>query len=267
MSRTLWPESQKLYGHAFEIFCLAASHKGDCAASACKAKQEKYSDIIIWQIIQNEADSSKQQSSVPACKLQGFQHLTVVQMEFSKNDMWLLACTRDRQVLLFKRQSPDNYEFTLGKRLKEAHTRIIWALNWSHDDVFFATASRENKKSVKIWNGMADEDKLGTLHSMLPAGQVPSATSLQFFPETIQWPGSDEKSYALLVGLETGALSIWTQRGETWNLVHNIASYLTHGLTVRRIKFGQYESSDRGNKYTVGTCGNDHTVRIFEIKF
>ena len=38
MSRTLWPESQKLYGHAFEIFCLAASHKGDCAASACKAK-------------------------------------------------------------------------------------------------------------------------------------------------------------------------------------------------------------------------------------
>ena len=38
MSRTLWPESQKLYGHAFEIFCIAASHKGDCAASANKAK-------------------------------------------------------------------------------------------------------------------------------------------------------------------------------------------------------------------------------------
>jgi hypothetical protein len=38
MSRTLWPESQKLYGHTFEIFCIASSHKGDCAASACKAK-------------------------------------------------------------------------------------------------------------------------------------------------------------------------------------------------------------------------------------
>lgn len=48
MSRTLWPESQKLYGHAFEIFCMASSHKGDCAASACKAKHEKYADIIIW---------------------------------------------------------------------------------------------------------------------------------------------------------------------------------------------------------------------------
>lgn len=48
MTHTLWPESQKLYGHAFEIFCITASHKGDCAASSCKAKQEMYSDIIIW---------------------------------------------------------------------------------------------------------------------------------------------------------------------------------------------------------------------------
>ena len=48
MTHTLWPESQKLYGHAFEIFCIAASHKGDCAASSCKAKQEIYADIIIW---------------------------------------------------------------------------------------------------------------------------------------------------------------------------------------------------------------------------
>ena len=48
MTQTLWPESQKLYGHAFEIFCITASHKGDCAASSCKAKQEMYADIIIW---------------------------------------------------------------------------------------------------------------------------------------------------------------------------------------------------------------------------
>jgi len=48
MSTTLWPESQKLYGHAMEIYCVTASHKGDCAASSCKAKSEIYSDIIIW---------------------------------------------------------------------------------------------------------------------------------------------------------------------------------------------------------------------------
>ena len=48
MSKTLWPELQKLYGHAFEVYCVATSHKGDCAASACKAKDKKYADIIIW---------------------------------------------------------------------------------------------------------------------------------------------------------------------------------------------------------------------------
>jgi elongator complex protein 2 len=48
MARTLWPESQKLYGHPYELFCLTASHKGDIAASACKSKQEDHAGIIIW---------------------------------------------------------------------------------------------------------------------------------------------------------------------------------------------------------------------------
>lgn len=26
MARTLWPEQQKLYGHVFEIFCIAVSN-------------------------------------------------------------------------------------------------------------------------------------------------------------------------------------------------------------------------------------------------
>ncbi len=78
MSRTLWPEQQKLYGHAFEVFCIATSHRGDCAASASKAKEKKYADIIIW-------DLRKGQTSVPCCKLSAH-NLTVVQLEFSKCD-------------------------------------------------------------------------------------------------------------------------------------------------------------------------------------
>jgi elongator complex protein 2 len=50
MARTLWPEQQKLYGHVFEVFCIAASHSGEIAASACKAKEQKYADIIIWDL-------------------------------------------------------------------------------------------------------------------------------------------------------------------------------------------------------------------------
>ena len=95
MSRTLWPEQQKLYGHAFEIFCVAASHKGDCAASASVAKDKKYADIIVW-------DLRKGQTSVPSCKLTAHT-LTVVQLEFSKCDQYLLSCSRDRSWALFKR--------------------------------------------------------------------------------------------------------------------------------------------------------------------
>jgi elongator complex protein 2 len=50
MARTLWPEQQKLYGHVFEVFCVATTSKGDLAASACKAQEEKYADIIIWDL-------------------------------------------------------------------------------------------------------------------------------------------------------------------------------------------------------------------------
>lgn len=50
MARTLWPEQQKLYGHVFEVFCAAVAYKGDCAASSCKAKDQKYADINIWDL-------------------------------------------------------------------------------------------------------------------------------------------------------------------------------------------------------------------------
>ena len=96
MTRTLWPEQQKLYGHAFEIFAVATSHIGDCAASSCKAKEKKYADIIIW-------DLRKGQTSVPSCRLPAH-NLTVVQFEFSKCDRYLLSCSRDRSWAIFKRE-------------------------------------------------------------------------------------------------------------------------------------------------------------------
>lgn len=103
MARTLWPEQQKMYGHVFEVFCVASSHKGDCAASACKAKEQKYADIVVW-------DLTKSQTTVPSCRLVCHK-LTVVQLEFSKCDQYLLSCSRDRMWALFKRTTPDDCQF------------------------------------------------------------------------------------------------------------------------------------------------------------
>ena len=171
MARTLWPEQQKLYGHVFEVFCVASTSKGDVAASACKALDAKYADIIIW-------DLNKNQTTVPSCRLNAH-HKTVVALEFSHSDQYLLSCGRDRQWAIFKRDDDQSLNFKLIKKEKDAHSRIIWGISWSHDDQLFATGSREKPFGVKVWDGIKDkEDEIGKQHSMLPKQSVPDTTAI-----------------------------------------------------------------------------------------
>ena len=39
LQNTLWPETQKLYGHGYEVFCVASSPDGKYVASTCKVKK------------------------------------------------------------------------------------------------------------------------------------------------------------------------------------------------------------------------------------
>lgn len=48
MQNTLWPELQKLYGHGYEIFALAATRDGSVLASSCKASNAEHAQIILW---------------------------------------------------------------------------------------------------------------------------------------------------------------------------------------------------------------------------
>lgn len=48
MQNTLWPEMQKLYGHGYEIYALAATTDGKILASSCRATNEEHAQIIIW---------------------------------------------------------------------------------------------------------------------------------------------------------------------------------------------------------------------------
>jgi elongator complex protein 2 len=95
-------------------------------------------------------------------------------------------------------------------KLKDAHSRIIWGISWSHDDAFYASASREKQKSIKVWSGVekaAEEfevGKVGELYSELPSGKAPSATAIQFFPTKLQG------KYAIATGLETGQILVWS---------------------------------------------------------
>jgi hypothetical protein len=73
--------------------------------------------------------------------------------------------------------------------------------------------------------------------------------------------------YGLVVGLETGEITLWKSPFSLpkWTCLHKLHDYFAHGLTVRRIKFGRVVEEEGLQKFTMATCGNDHTVRIFSI--
>ena len=50
VSNTLWPETTKLYGHGYEITCLAAANAKPLLASACRAQSAKHAAIILWDL-------------------------------------------------------------------------------------------------------------------------------------------------------------------------------------------------------------------------
>ena len=163
---------------------------------------------------------TKGQTTVPACRLKAHK-LTIVQLEFSKDDKYLLSCSRDRQWALFQRTSDTTFE--LVKKMQEAHSRIIWGISWSHDQSLFATCSRENKDSVKIWSGIQDGQEPGELVSKLPEKAAPSATAVAFFPRKVQ------DCYTILLGQESGQITVWQQaEAAKWVKISELASYLSH---------------------------------------
>lgn len=48
MQNTLWPELQKLYGHGYELYALAATRDGQLLASTCRASTAEHAQIILW---------------------------------------------------------------------------------------------------------------------------------------------------------------------------------------------------------------------------
>lgn len=50
MQNTLWPETRKLYGHGYELVCVACDHQRTLLASACKATKHDHAAIRLWSV-------------------------------------------------------------------------------------------------------------------------------------------------------------------------------------------------------------------------
>lgn len=207
VQNTLWAEVQKLYGHGYEIFSLAATSDGKIVASTCRASSEQHAQIILW-----NTKTWKQIQKLPS------HQLTVTELKFSPNNKWLLSTSRDRRWSLFENlanatDTPNDTECdfklvaTTDKK-NGVHTRIIWTCDWSHDSRYFSTGSRDSK--IVAWK-QSEVDSGSTLgkwraHGVQEFGKNDSVTTLAF-ATTFAPNGTD---YVVAVGFETGTIHICT---------------------------------------------------------
>ncbi|XP_078039395.1 elongator complex protein 2 [Augochlora pura] len=246
MQNTLWPELQKLYGHGYEIFSIAARHDGKMLATACKSTSLEHSAILLW-------DTS---TWTLIQKLIAHQ-LTVTQMEFSPNDKYLLSVSRDRRWTLFECNDYAYDLITISSKKDSLHTRIIWCCSWTHDSSYFATGSRDGK--IGIWSPKITNDKIIPVTSL---DVKDSVTALSFSTQSIA-----EHIYLLAIGFESGCIEIQKLKmydnNISWSkcIVYNTSD--AHHLTVRRLKFRPCKKEL--NILQLASCGSDHTVKIYDI--
>ena len=170
-SYTLWPESNKLYGHGYEISVTVVNSSGTILASACKSQTKEHSRVFLWDLTNKQKIQSLE-----------FHSLSVTDISFSHNDQFLLTVSRDRSWCLYYLDNEYKYKIS-----NQVHSRVIYTCCWSPNDNVFATGSRDKK--LKIWN--VNGDNLSTLAFSYPI------TAACFITENL-----------LAVGLENGELII-----------------------------------------------------------
>ncbi|KAF2758976.1 WD domain, G-beta repeat-containing protein [Pseudovirgaria hyperparasitica] len=183
----LWPETEKLYGHGYEISAVAASHNGKVVATACKASSIDHAVIRLY-------ETKEWREVKPALTAHT---LTVTGLAFSHDDEYLLSVSRDRQWAVFQRNSENENEYKLAACNPKGHSRMILDGAWAPGagPRLFATAGRD--KAVKIWKL---EGKEATVVQTLAAST--SVTAVAFAPDVVH------ESYVLAFGLEDGAVGI-----------------------------------------------------------
>ncbi|XP_015754768.1 PREDICTED: elongator complex protein 2-like [Acropora digitifera] len=252
LQNTLWPEVQKLYGHGYEVYCVASSPDGALLASACKASKSEHAVLILW-----DTETWRQVCSLAS------HALTVTQMAFDHGGQRLLSVSRDRCWSVFKRkrESDEGPLFQLVARSDKSrqHARIIWSCAWSGDDKYFATASRDKK--VIMWGDQEPpKDNWQAVCKPLDVGEP--ATAIDIGPGIIKG-----LRYLVAVGTESGRIALysWAMRPVAdWNKLLTLDQSISHVLTVRRLKWRPFKDN-KSFRLQLASCSLDHSVRIYNV--
>ncbi|KAK1972778.1 WD domain-containing protein [Colletotrichum sublineola] len=247
---TLWPETEKLYGHGYEISCLAASHDGKLIASACKASSLNHAVIRIF-------ETERWTEVKPPLTAHS---LTATRLRFSPDDRFLLSVGRDRQWAVFERDEQERSQYRLLQANPKGHTRMILDATWapSASARVFATAGRD--KNAKIWVGKTEEG--GTM-------EFPLASSFAFDgPVTaVDFLGRQGAAGELIlaVGTESGQISLCTLAPETFQSagIIQLASHLCLPKPVAQLAWRP--SNRECGAEELAIAGEDSSLRIYRF--
>jgi elongator complex protein 2 len=250
-----WPEADKLFGHANEVFSLAINSSGTLLASACKARAEAHANILIWEL--SEDGTAKVIQQLASHKL------TVVSLSFSMrhddgSDV-LVSASKDRSLAVWIRLSNEK-EFKLASLIPMAHKRIIWCVGWGINmskQRIFASGARDN--ILKIW--FPDEfGKVATPKLVFPEFSS-AVTSVSFAPSYL----IKDDTYLLAVGEENGKISLWRidTKSETWitTILFTLPSTFSPVATVTRIAWRPGTHSP----IQIACSSEDESIRIFNV--
>lgn len=135
----LWPETEKLYGHGYEISSVAVSRDGSLVATACRASSIDHAVIRLY----DTKDWLEVKTPLKA------HSLTVTALQFSPDDKYLLSVGRDRQWVLWER-GVEPTQYTLKHKDPKGHSRMILGASWApFERPTFVTAGRD--KAIKMW--------------------------------------------------------------------------------------------------------------------
>lgn len=250
LQRTLWPEVAKLYGHGNELVAVTSSHKGDIIASACscKVQTQEQAGIRIW-------DTTIWKES---CELKDGPTLTVTQMEFSHNDRYLAAVSRDRGVYLFERSASAPGTLALASAHTNAHLRVVFSCSWSWDDQLLATGSRD--KTVKIWTLVTASSDAPSRLAELCSIKLKSAIT------SVAWiPAPSRKDDVLAVGTEAGQIQLWrleSASSKALTLLLDFNAQDTHVDSIKKMVWCP-RSADH---FDLATGSSDQSVRLFSVR-
>ncbi|KAJ4404589.1 Elongator subunit elp2 [Didymella pomorum] len=238
----LWPETEKLYGHGYEISTVAVSRNGGLVATACRASSIDHAVIRLY-------DTKEWLEVKPALKAHS---LTVTSLQFSPDDKYLLSVGRDRQWVIWQRSEEPSL-YTQKYSNPKGHSRMILNCAWTPlEQPTFLTAGRD--KSVKIWQIVNDEVQLmGTV--TVNASVTAVASSARVVRGAI-W---------FAFGTETGEIGIASARADGLDAaeVNMIGVDIAPAKTINQIVWRPGRGEEQGQQIAVAT--DDSSVRVYNV--